>query len=243
MEGLHFQSKREAARNPTPLLLAAILYVSALHHTSEELAALTPEYFRATCSVIAELSIPPGLKRSDTVATDDTISSTAEQNAYQNVLGLILAGLTSEAFIDLTGIWISIGYRLILDHCPVYIDERASKWRQLLSGLQIVDLEHASLHLYCTVVPLKAPLLSLRRLQSFAEDPFNRLTEMMHTGLSHFTGRGLPTIWSFVSFDQPKSCSTYFFPFRDRDAQVIREWVKNLDDWLVSSHSEFRTAM
>ena len=117
MEGLHFQSKREAARNPTPLLLAAILYVSALHHTSEELAGLAPEYFRATCSAIAELSIPPGLKRPDTVAPDDTTtSSTAEQSAYQNVLGLILAGLISEAFIDLTGIWISIGYRLILDY-------------------------------------------------------------------------------------------------------------------------------
>jgi hypothetical protein len=78
------------------------------------------------------------LKRSGILASGESATPpTAEQNAFQNVLGLILAGLISEAFIDLTGIWISIGYRLILDHCPVFIDERASKWRQLFSGLQV----------------------------------------------------------------------------------------------------------
>ncbi|ORY11746.1 hypothetical protein BCR34DRAFT_483798 [Clohesyomyces aquaticus] len=245
MEGLHFQSEREAAKNPTPLLLAAILYVSALHHTSDDLAALAPEYFRATCSAIAELSIPASLKRSGSLVTDKNTTSaivTPEQDAFQNVLGLILAGLISEAFIDLTGIWISIGYRLILDHCPVYIDESASKWRQLFSGLQIIDLEHASLHLSCTVVPLRAPLPSLRQLQSFAEDPFNRLTEMMHVGLGHFTGRGLPTIWSFISSTQADGISAPLSPpFTDRDAQVIQDWAKNLDDWLVSSNRPTNT--
>jgi len=139
MEGLHFQSERETVKNPTPLLLAAILYVSSLHHSSQELADLSPEYFRATCSAIAELSIPVALKRPGLEVPRDAtvIPQTDEQNAFQNVLGLILAGLVSEAFIDLTGIWISIGYRLTLDHCPVWIDERSSKWRQLFSGLQV----------------------------------------------------------------------------------------------------------
>jgi hypothetical protein len=139
MEGLHFQSERESSKNPTPLLLAAILYVSALHHTSEEFTTLAPEYFRATCSAIAELSIPVALKQSALrVAADtNTIPPTPEENAFQNVLGLILAGLISEAFIDLTGIWISIGYRITLDYCPTWIDERSSKWRQLFSGLQV----------------------------------------------------------------------------------------------------------
>ncbi|KAF2707307.1 hypothetical protein K504DRAFT_483431 [Pleomassaria siparia CBS 279.74] len=242
MEGLHFQSEREAAKDPTPLLLAAILYVSALHHTSEELAALAPEYLRATCSAIAELSIPSALKRSGLMPMDETTKPpTAEQIAFQNVLGLILAGLISEAFIDLTGIWISVGYRLTLDHCPVYIDERATKWRQLFSGLQIIDLEHASLHLSCTVIPLKAPLPSLRQLQSFTEDPFHRLTEMMHAGLSHFTGRSLPTIWSFISSTQSEEGATPNFPFTDMDAEVIRTWAKNLDDWLVSSNKPNNT--
>lgn len=150
MEGLHFQSEREASKNPTPLLLASILYVSALNHKSKELAALAPEYFRATCSAIAELSIPPALKRSGQSAISiegDSPQPTAEQNAFQNVLGLILAGLISEAFIDLTGIWISIGYRLTLDHCPVWIDESSNKWRQLFSGLQVGWSVPYSLHL------------------------------------------------------------------------------------------------
>jgi hypothetical protein len=138
MEGLHFQSESEASKNPTPLLLAAILYVSALHHTSAELAALAPQYFRAICNAIAELSIPEVLKApatADVNAIEPPLP--AEQNAFQNVLGLILAGLISEGLIDTTGIWISIGYRLILDHCPVYIDQSANKWRQLFSGLQV----------------------------------------------------------------------------------------------------------
>lgn len=151
MEGLHFQSESEASKNPTPLLLAAILYVSALHHTSEELAAYAPDYFKATCSAIAELSVPETLRRSTISTLDDMLTApTVEQNAYQNVLGLILAGLISEAFIDVTGIWISIGYRLILDHCPVYVDQTVSKWRQLFSGLQVnhsaIEPYHGSLH-------------------------------------------------------------------------------------------------
>ena len=110
-----------------------------------------------------------------------------EQKAFQNVLGLILAGLISEAFIETTGTWISMGYRLTLDHCPVQIDERSSEWGGLFSGLQvcvfclrrtmayyqtqIIDLEHASLHMSCPILPWKAPLPSLRQLQNSAEDP------------------------------------------------------------------------
>jgi hypothetical protein len=138
MESLHFQSESEAFKSPTPLLLVATLYVSALHHVSTELAALAPEYFQATCNAIADLSVPVSLTLFQTNSIDaSTLLPTVEQRAFQNVLGLILAGLVSEAFIDLTGIWISIGYRLILDHCPVYIDQSANKWRQLFSGLQV----------------------------------------------------------------------------------------------------------
>lgn len=132
MPGLHFISKKMTSSTPTPLLLAAILYVSALHHTSPEFAALAPEYFIVTCNAIAELAVP--MQESPRV---EMSSSTDEQRASQNVLGLILAGLISEAFIETTGVWISMGYRLTLDHCPVQIDERSSEWRGLFSGLQV----------------------------------------------------------------------------------------------------------
>lgn len=59
---------------------------------------------------------------------------------------------------------------------------------------------------------------------------------MMHTGLSHFAGRGLPTIWSVVSSSQAHIANRTVFPFTDRDNQVIKEWAGNLDDWLLSSN-------
>jgi hypothetical protein len=59
---------------------------------------------------------------------------------------------------------------------------------------------------------------------------------MMHNGLSHFAGRGLPTIWSFISSRQADPDMTPVFPFTERDAQVIRDWARSLDDWLISSN-------
>jgi hypothetical protein len=139
MPGLHFLSKKKTSSTPTPLLLAAILYVSALHHASPDFAALSPAYFIATCSAIAELALPPQITSQKDQDTPDNLSSKLnnEQRAFQNVLGLILAGLISEAFIETTGLWISMGYRLTLDHCPVCIDERSHEWRGLFSGLQV----------------------------------------------------------------------------------------------------------
>jgi len=103
MPGLHFLSKKKTSSTPTPLLLAAILYVSALHHSSPEFAALAPAYFVVICSAISELTVP---QRSE--AMPEAAKLNEEQKAFQNVLGLILAGLISESFIETTGIWISM---------------------------------------------------------------------------------------------------------------------------------------
>jgi hypothetical protein len=139
MPGLHFLSKKKTSSTPTPLLLAAILYVSALHHSSPEFAALAPAYFVATCSAISELAVPiQATQRNESATTlTEKAKLSEEQKAFQNVLGLILAGLISEAFIETTGLWISMGYRLTLDFCPVQIDERSHEWRGLFSGLQV----------------------------------------------------------------------------------------------------------
>jgi hypothetical protein len=139
MPGLHFLSKKKTSSTPTPLLLAAILYVSALHHSSPEFAALAPAYFVATCNAISELAVPVQAAQrteSGTIITENAKLS-EEQKAFQNVLGLILAGLISEAFIETTGLWISMGYRLTLDFCPVHMDERSHEWQGLFSGLQV----------------------------------------------------------------------------------------------------------
>ena len=139
MPGLHFLSKKKTSSTPTPLLLAAILYVSALHHTSPDFAVLAPDYFIVTCNAIAELAIPMQARsRADKSSVIKGLTQLSdEQKAFQNVLGLILAGLISEAIIETTGIWISMGYRLTLDHCPIQVDERSCEWRGLFSGLQV----------------------------------------------------------------------------------------------------------
>jgi len=91
----------------------------------------------------------------------------------------------------------------------------------------------------CPIVPRDAPLPSLRQLQSSAQDPFDSLTQMMHSGLSHFTGRGLPTIWSFISSNQILEGSARpAYIFTDADSKVIRDWARQLDDWLVQWNSK-----
>lgn len=137
MPGLHFLSKKKTSSTPTPLLLAAILYVSSVHHPSPDFAYLAPGYFVATCSAVSELAVPIQAASRALEKSKENSKLSAEQRGFQNVLGLILAGLISEAFIETAGLWITMGYRLILDHCPVHIDERSYEWRGLFSGLQV----------------------------------------------------------------------------------------------------------
>ncbi|KAK8212272.1 hypothetical protein IWZ01DRAFT_260487 [Phyllosticta capitalensis] len=226
--GLHFLSKKQDLSSPTPLLLASVLYVSALHHPSADVACLAPDYYILTCSAIADLSLPSA---GITEPSDDPLSG--EQRAFQDVLGLILAGLVCEAFIKETGIWISVGYRLLLDHCPAQIDDRSREWLGLFRGLQIIDLEHASLNMSFPILPRKAPLDSLLQLQSSGGDPYDHLSQMMHIGLSRFTGRGIPTIWSFLFKNQSEAAAQSSSPFTENDLGVIRHWARQLDDWLM----------
>ncbi|KAK0660716.1 hypothetical protein DIS24_g3209 [Lasiodiplodia hormozganensis] len=227
--GLHFLSKKQTFSSPTPLLLASVLYVSALHHPISDIASLAPHYFVLTCSAIADLSVPS--PRQNEPFKDENL--TDEQRGFQDVLGLILAGLVSEAYIKETGIWISIGYRILLDYCPMNIDERSREWCGLFRGLQIIDLEHASLYMSCPILPRKAPLASLLQLQTSGGDPYDHLTQMMHIGLSHFTGRGIPTIWSFIFSNEADRSSQGATPFTENDLGVIKHWARQLDDWLV----------
>ncbi|KAF4300756.1 hypothetical protein GTA08_BOTSDO06924 [Botryosphaeria dothidea] len=227
--GLHFLSKKQTFSSPTPLLLASVLYVSALHHPAPDIASLAPDYFVITCSAIADLSVPT--PRGTEPIKDENLSE--EQRAFQDVLGLILAGLVAEAYIKETGIWISIGYRILLDYCPMNIDERSREWCGLFRGLQIIDLEHASLYMSCPILPRKAPLASLLQLQTSGGDPYDHLTQMMHIGLSHFTGRGIPTIWSFIFSNEANRSGQAATPFTENDLGVIKHWARQLDDWLV----------
>ncbi|RHZ53575.1 Zn(II)2Cys6 transcription factor domain-containing protein [Aspergillus thermomutatus] len=225
MPGLHFMPRKQTFSAPQPILVASILFCSSVRGP-RDVAELAPHYFTVVCNAIAQLSIPG----SEVGATpEDT-----EEWAFQTVLAIVLAGLLTEAIVRETGIWISIAYRLILEHCPAHIDDTSREWRKLFSGVQIIDLEHASLHLSCPVIPIEAPLPGL---QTSNRDQLYRLSRMMHTGLTHFTGRGLPTIWSYFTGQLPIPIPTagggLTSNFTAVDAAVIRDWARQLDEWLV----------
>ena len=229
MPGLHFLPSRQKFSSPHPLLLASILYCSSMRG-DPDVAVLSPSYFTVLSNAIAQLSIP-----GSSLSTPPGDADAREEWAFQTVLGLVLAGLLAEASRRETGIWISVAYRLILEHCPPHVDERSREWRKLFSGVQIVDLEHASLHMSCPVIPIEAPLPTL---QISHRDQLYRLSRMMHTGLTHFTGRGLPTIWSCFTGNAPETAK-WSSTFTSVDGAVIRDWARQLDEWLVEfSHED-----
>ncbi|KXJ87213.1 hypothetical protein Micbo1qcDRAFT_124941 [Microdochium bolleyi] len=225
MPGLHFMPDKELFSSPSPVLLAAILYCSSTRGPPD-VAEAAPHYFTVLCTAIAHLSIP-----GSAVGRVPESLSAASEWAFQTVLGIVLTGLLTEANVRETGLWISVAYRLLLEHAPALGDDSARKWRRLFSGVQIVDLEHASLHLSCPVIPIESPLPVL---QSSHGDQLYWLSRMMHAGLSHFTGRRLPTIWScFTDSDPAPVNDSLTSSLTPVDAAVIRDWARQLDEWLV----------
>ncbi|KAH6691379.1 hypothetical protein F5X68DRAFT_259455 [Plectosphaerella plurivora] len=226
MLGLHFLPSKQTFSSPTPLMLAAMLYCSSMRG-SAEVAVYASEFFSVLCIAISQLCIP-----GSDIGRQPEHPVRAEEWAFQTILGIILAGLLREGVSKETGVWISIAYRLMLEHCPPELDGRSLEWQRLFTGLQIVDLEHASIHLACPVIPIAAPF---SRLRISPQDQLYRLSRMMHTGLTHFTGRGLPTIWSHFSSSETTASAGDMATtnFSGVDAAVIRDWARQLDDWLV----------
>ena len=98
---------------------------------------------------------------------------------------------------------------------------------------QIIDVEHASMHMCYPLLPNQSPSPVLQQTDSHQGDAYSGLAQMMHQGLSHFVGRGLPSIWSFLSATDADFALSGHTPFTERDSQVIRLWAKGLDNWLV----------
>ncbi|KAJ5949187.1 hypothetical protein N7454_000771, partial [Penicillium verhagenii] len=144
-----------------------------------------------------------------------------------------MASLSSEAYVDTTGVWIAMGYRIWLDHCPPDLDGDMLDWRGIFSGLQVIDIEHASIHMSYPLLPRQPPIPGFQRLDSHQGHAFQGLAEMMHFGLSHFVGRGLPTIWCSINADVSDNIPVVRSSFTDQDSEVIRLWARKLDDWLV----------
>lgn len=224
MPGFHFLSERQAFTSPTPLLLSSMLYCSS-SRGSIQVAKFAPMYYTALCQEISSLVLPTDERPSLNIAE----SVQNEEWAFQTVLGIVLAALLSEASSHVTGLWISLAYRLLLEHCPPQITTPSRNWHQLFSGLQILDLEHASIHLSCPNIPLQPPL---HAIHMSSMDQLYSLSRMMHVGLTHFAGRGLTTIWSYLS-ESINSTPSVGSSFSGVDAAVIRDWARQLDDWLL----------
>ncbi|KAI5460653.1 hypothetical protein BGZ63DRAFT_249570 [Mariannaea sp. PMI_226] len=224
----HFLPAKRTFSSPAPVLLAAMLYYSSTRSTFGNVE-LAPDYLSVLCMAISQLCVPPSVIGSRPIEPEK-----AEEWAFETILGIILAGLLREGMSIETGIWISVAYGLILEHCPPTTTESSLEWHRLFTGLQIVDLEHASVHLSYPVVPIVAPFECLR---ISPHDHIYRLSHMMHTGLSHFAGRRLPTLWSGLFSEAPalsRTTAAATVPFSGVDAAVIRDWARQLDDWLVS---------
>ncbi|KAF4760520.1 hypothetical protein HAV15_006465 [Penicillium sp. str.  len=235
---LHFLTDHSAFASPTPVLLASVLYISALHHPFGGLASLDSGYFAAMYSAIAELVTPSlhpsSLQVLEQKDEEQNISPQAKrEKAFHDILGLIMASLSCEAYVGATGSWIAMAYRIWLDHCPAEMNPTTKDWRALFSGLQVIDIEHASMHMSYPLLPRHPANPTIQRLDSSQGNAFQGLAEMMHFGLSHFVGRGLPSIWSSLNADDADIVPTARSPFTESDSQVIRHWARKLDDWLV----------
>lgn len=97
----------------------------------------------------------------------------------------------------------------------------------------MIDIEHASIHMSYPLMPRQPPTLGIHRLDSHQGNAFQGLAEMMHLGLSHFVGRGLPTIWCSINADVADGITCVQSSFTEQDSEVIRLWARRLDDWLV----------
>lgn len=92
-----------------------------------------------------------------------------ESTSFEDVLAIILAGLSSLGWISGIGYWASLGYRLWLDGIAEETEERLTHWRGLWEGLRVscqffcpltsqtLELEHCSLHLSQPILPRHPP--------------------------------------------------------------------------------------
>lgn len=96
------------------------------------------------------------------------------------------------------------------------------------------------MHMSYPLLPRHPANPTIQRLDSSQGNAFQGLAEMMHFGLSHFVGRGLPSIWSSLNADDADIVPTARSPFTESDSQVIRHWARKLDDWLVRYNGSSR---
>lgn len=127
MPALHFATQRLFVDIPTPLLLAAILYAASMQHTLAEYARLSPFYRRLAARAIGDLAIPQ---------EGSSVENTEDEDLH-DTLGIIIMGLMCEAWVNTTGVWISMAYQRILARAPNSRGTRPVEWKSLYEGLRV----------------------------------------------------------------------------------------------------------
>ena len=95
------------------------------------------------------------------------------------------------------------------------------------------------MHMSYPMLPRQPPTPGIQRVDNHQGNAYQGLSDMMHYGLSHFVGRGLPTIWSSINSDVPDNPSVQT-SFTKQDSEVIRVWARKIDDWLVRYNGSSR---
>lgn len=127
MPPLHFSTHQVFLDRPTPILLASVLYAASMQHPLTECAQLAPFYRTAAARAIAELAIPSEHAEAERTDAED----------LHNALGIIITGIMSEAWVETTGVWISMAYQMILSGATRSVGARSIEWRGLYEGLRV----------------------------------------------------------------------------------------------------------
>lgn len=134
MPCLHFVTGQISVSEPTPILVVAILYLSAGRYPDADCSKYQDVYFQAFVKMM-ELVVEPR----DRFAIP---GKSPGQQYFDDVLGIILFVLVVMGWIDSAGAWISIGYRLLLDGIKSDMPHRQNEWRGLWDGIRESCVTH-----------------------------------------------------------------------------------------------------
>ncbi|KAK8869445.1 hypothetical protein IAR55_000009 [Kwoniella newhampshirensis] len=246
MPGLHFFSGQVSFTHPTPLLAVSILYVAAAHYPSADLASFQPIYFRAFARAVGSLSIPDlGRASGDIPITYNHDGASSDK--FDDVLGIILVGLLAIGWVDTVGMWVHVGYRLLLDGMALERGKRLEEWKGLWEGLRTIELEHSSLHLVCPALPVIPPDPPFSSQSSSgpsstanAATAIGELLQTMQNRMPRFVGRGLPTVWETVCCQpDPRVAKVQA---KTDDLGAIQSWAGEIDQWYARHAPQNATA-
>ena len=221
----------------SPLLTVAVLFTAANHTPDPDLSRYLHIYFEAFGRAVGSLSLH---------RDSDTDAPLVTRSKFDDVLGIVLAGLLAIGWVDEVGLWINTGYRLFLDGVSEGGGRSPQQWRELWEGLRVsrehdlpdlqtIELEHSSLHLGAPALPVDPPevLQGVAPPSVTAGTDIAALLAIMQRRMRPFVGRGLFTPWDRVRSAQSKMP----VQINDSDRDELQGWAAEIDSW-YSVHSQ-----